>query len=105
MKVLFICNQNQNRSKTAEELFQSEFETQSAGLFNERPVNESQLNWADIIVVMEEHQRSEIAKRFPQSYLKKRIISLDVPDYYSYQQKELVDVLKMKTKKLLKPFI
>ena len=55
MKVLFICNQNQNRSKTAEELFKNKFLTKSAGLFNEQPVTEKQLSWADTIVVMEEH--------------------------------------------------
>ncbi len=35
MKVLFICNQNENRSKTAEELFKGKFETTSAGLYKE----------------------------------------------------------------------
>jgi len=96
MKVLFICNQNQNRSKTAEELFKNKFETKSAGLYNEKPVTESQISWADIVVVMEEHQRSEIAKRFPKCYLKKKIISLDVPDHYGYQQRELINILKEK---------
>ena len=65
MKVLFICNQNQNRSKTAEELFKNKFKTKSAGLYNEKPVTEKQIGWADVIVVMEDSQRSEIAKRFP----------------------------------------
>ena len=31
MKVLFICNQNQNRSKTAENMFKGKFETKSEG--------------------------------------------------------------------------
>ena len=31
MKVLFICNQNENRSKTAEELFKNRYKTKSAG--------------------------------------------------------------------------
>ena len=79
MKVLFICNQNENRSKTAEELFKDRFETKSAGLYNKKPVTKSQLEWADVIIVMEDLQRKELAKRFPDLYLGKRIISLDVP--------------------------
>jgi len=105
MKVLFVCNQNIHRSRTAEELFSHSFETKSAGLFNERPVTEKKIKWADIIVVMEDFQRGEIAKRFPREYLKKRIISLDIPDIYHYNQPELVKILKVNMKKLVKPLV
>jgi predicted protein tyrosine phosphatase len=105
MKVLFICNQNQNRSKTAEELFQGTFTTRSAGLYNEHPVMEGQLEWADIIVVMEDVQRQELAKRFPKQYLQKRIISLDVPDVFRYNQPELVELLKSKVEETLLPLL
>ena len=94
MKALFICNQNKHRSKTAEEYFSNSFETKSAGLYNTNPVTSEQLSWADIIFVMEEAQRDEIAKRFPQEYMKKRILVLDVPDVYNYQQPQLVHVLQ-----------
>jgi predicted protein tyrosine phosphatase len=96
MKVLFICNQNQHRSLTAERLFKNRFETHSAGLYNEDPVTEKQISDADMIIVMEESQRSELAKRFPEQYLRKRIISLDIPDIYAYNQPELVEILKSK---------
>lgn len=101
MKVLFICNQNENRSKTAEEFFSGQFETKSAGLYNEKPVNVQQLKWADIVLVMEEVQRKELAKRFPKQYLKKQILSLDIPDVYFYNQPELIEVLKEKMSKLI----
>jgi len=100
MKVLFICNQNQNRSKTAEELFKNEFSTKSAGLYNEKPVTEKELSWADTIVVMEEHQRGEIAKRFPNQYVQKRILSMEIPDLYHYNQPSLKKILKEKIKGL-----
>jgi len=96
VKVLFVCNQNLNRSKTAEQVFKQRFETKSAGLYNEKPVTERELSWADVIVVMEDAQRTEIAKRFPKAYLKKRIISLGIPDIYHFKQPELVDLLKSK---------
>ncbi|MBI3037055.1 phosphotyrosine protein phosphatase [Candidatus Woesearchaeota archaeon] len=101
MKLLFICNQNQNRSKTAEELFSDRFETKSAGLYNEKPVTEKQLNWADVVIVMGEEQRHELSKRFPKLYMRKRILSLDIPDVYHYNQPELIELLKNKVNELL----
>jgi predicted protein tyrosine phosphatase len=100
MKVLFVCNQHENRSKTAEKIFSSKFETKSAGLYNENPLTKKQICWADLIVVMEDSQRTEIAKRFPNEYLKKKIISLNVEDIYQYNQPELIKELKSKIKAL-----
>ena len=100
MKVLFICNQNENRSKTAEKVFKERFKTKSAGLHNTRPVTKKQLSWADVIIVMEDIQRGEIAKRFPELYMQKRILSLDIPDVYHYNQPELIEVLKSKVNSL-----
>jgi predicted protein tyrosine phosphatase len=94
MNILFVCNQNLNRSKTAEEIFKDKFSARSAGLYNESSVTEEELSWADIILVMEEDQRAEIAKRFPEIYLQKRILSLDIPDIYHYNQPELIELLK-----------
>ena len=101
MKTLFICNQNQHRSKTAEEIFKNRFETKSAGLYTEKPVTERQLSWADTVVVMEDIQRSELAKRFPKEYMKKRIISLDIPDIYNHNDPKLIAELKTKVSELL----
>ncbi len=96
MNVLFICNQNKHRSKTAEGLFKGLFKTASAGLFNEKPLTRQQLQWADVVFVMEESQRKEIAQRFPGEYLQKKIISLDIPDIYYYNQPQLIELLKKK---------
>ncbi len=101
MNVLFICNQNLNRSKTAERIFKGRFRTKSAGLYNEKPVNEKQLSWADVVVVMEDEQRSELARRFPEQYIQKRILSLGIPDAYRYGQPELVSALTSKINELL----
>jgi predicted protein tyrosine phosphatase len=101
MKVLFICNQNQNRSKTAEKLFWKRFETRSAGLYNNRPVMKKQLSWADTVMVMEETHRKEIANRFPSLYMQKRILSLDIPDIYHYNQPKSIAKLKAKIDRLI----
>ena len=94
MNALFICNQNQNRSKLAEEIFKEKFSTKSAGLFNQKPLTEKELDWAEVVFVMEDFQRSEIAKRFPKLYMQKRILSLDVPDEYNYKDTSLAKILK-----------
>ncbi len=76
MKLLFVCHQNVNRSKTAERIFKEKYETRSAGAFvfntnSERnPLKKEDLEWADLIVVMEEPLRKEISLRFPDIYLK-----------------------------------
>ena len=101
MKILFICNQNQNRSKTAQEIFSNKFETKSAGLYNNKPVTKKQLEWADIIIVMEDSQRTEISKRFPEQYIKKQILSLNIPDIYLYNDQNLINLLKSKVNELL----
>ena len=100
MNVLFICNQNKNRSKTAERLFQDKFQTKSAGLYTSHPVTKKQLQWADAVVVMEDAQRSEISRRFPDAYMQKRILSLDIPDIYQYNDPELISALKSRMKEL-----
>src|SRR3989344_8689718 len=100
MKVLFICNQNGNRSKTAEEIFKDKFETKSAGLYNANPVTKKEFLWADAIVVMGDGHRSEIADRFPYIYVEKRILSLDIHDVYHYNQPSLVKSLKTKINSL-----
>jgi|SRR3989344_6614575 len=105
MKILFICNQNKNRSKTAEKIFKGKFETRSAGLFNDKPVTEKLIAWADLIIVMEEANRDEIAERFPRQYMLKHIISLNIPDIYHYDQPELIDILKTKMEELFHPLI
>jgi len=100
MKVLFVCNQNENRSKTAEKLFKDRYESKSAGLYNEKPISKKEISWADVVIVMEDNQRSELAKRFPKQYMQKKILSLDIPDVYNYNQPELVRVLKSKVDEL-----
>ena len=100
MNILFICNQNMYRSKTAEDLFKGILSVKSAGLYN-NIVTAGQLDWADLVLVMEEEQRKELSKRFPAQYLKKRILSLDIPDIYSYNQPELIAILNAKVEAIL----
>lgn len=97
-KMLFICNQGMHRSKTASEIFGGDY----AGLYSENnPLTSEKITKADIVFVMEEDQRKEIAKRFPKEYLTKKILNLDIADMYSYGSEKLKNKLKsaMKTMK------
>ena len=98
--MLFICNQHQHRSVTAEQLFKKNHNTQSAGIYND-PVTEKQLAWADLIIVMEETQREELGKRFPKYYLTKNIINLNIPDLYNRNNPQLKLLLQERMQPLL----
>lgn len=101
MNVLFVCNLGQNRSKTAEYIFKHRFKTKSAGLYNNKSVTKQQLLWADTIVVMENVHRREIATRFPDIYMQKRILVLNIHDIYRCGQPELISILQAKVSDLL----
>ncbi|NQV91887.1 hypothetical protein HQ489_05425, partial [Candidatus Woesearchaeota archaeon] len=87
---LFVCNQGENRSKTAVTLFGG----RCVGIYTN--LTKEDLDWADIVYVFEEDQRTEIGKRFPEEYLQKKILNLDIPDIYSYMNPKLVLELKKK---------
>ncbi len=105
MKVLFVCNQGMHRSRTAAEMFKGRLETKFAGLFSESPVTEQQMQWADTIVVMEDFQREELRERFPRAFMLKRVLTLGIPDRYSYGQPELVRLIDEKMEELLQPLV
>jgi predicted protein tyrosine phosphatase len=93
---LFICNQNKNRSVTAEELTPG---SKSAGLYSEKnPVTEELVKWADNIVVFSQKQVEEVKKRFPTLCFERRIFNLDIVDIYNYTDERLVKEVKEKLK-------
>src|SRR5438034_1405728 len=99
-KLLFVCSQNRLRSPTAEAVFfhWPGVEAMSAGLNGDAitPVSTDLLEWADIVVVMEEKHKNKLSKRFS-SFLKgKRVVVLSIPDEYDYMQPELIQILKAK---------
>lgn len=98
MKVLFICNQGIQRSPTAAELWKemNNDETDYAGIYREDMDTEKKIEWADLIVVMEDHQRKFIADHYPKLYIQKKILCLDIPDIYFYMDRKLVAILKKK---------
>ena len=100
INALFICSQNKLRSPTAESVFAvwPQVETDSAGLNNdaEQQLSAEQLEWADVIFVMEKAHRAKLSKRFKRHLNDKRVVCLDIPDDYDFMQPELVKLLEAK---------
>jgi predicted protein tyrosine phosphatase len=93
MRILCVCNQGRHRSRTAAELLSAKHETCYRGIYGNL-VSKEDIAWADLVLVMEDAQRKEIARLFPTEYLRKRILNLNVPDIYSYGQPELIATLQ-----------
>ncbi len=100
LKLLFVCTVNRMRSATAHKIYEIDdrFEVKSAGTDKSANIvlTEELLNWADSIVVMENHHRNHIRKHFPHIYKNKRIVCLYIPDDYDYMETELIVILKNK---------
>ncbi len=97
MNVLFVCSKNQWRSPTAEKIFAEDYgiRTRSAGTSSSarHRINQRDLAWADIIMVMEERHKTIIKQQFhPHDY--KKIVVLDIADDFQLMDAELIALLQ-----------
>lgn len=84
---------------TAEQVFGGRgFETDSAGLAPDADcqLSAEQLEWADLVFVMEKQHRTRLQQRFATQLRGTKIVCLDVPDRYEFMQPELVTLLEKK---------
>ena len=104
-RLLFICSQNRLRSPTAEQIFATypNVETASAGTDNDADVSVTPelIEWADIIFVMEKTHRNKISKKFRPYLNGKRLICLDIPDDFEFMDPALVALLRAKIPRFL----
>ena len=100
MKLLFICSANQMRSPTAEAVFSKdeEIEAASAGINPDAqtPVSADLVEWADVVVAMEQVHKDHLQEQFGYLLRRKRLAVLDIPDRYAYMDPELVRLLREK---------
>lgn len=103
--VLFVCSANRLRSPTAEQVFSTwpGIETDSAGISNDAdvPLSTEQVEWADIIFVMEKTHRNKLNRKFRSSLNGKRVICLDIPDDYELMDPVLVRMLETRAGRFL----
>ena len=97
MKILFICNQGENRSRTAAEVWKNLHplhQVKYAGFYNR--FNTRLLDWADKIIVFERHHEDELKSFDYKHWGKSYNISID--DMYTYNSASLINILKKKLK-------
>jgi len=96
--LLFICSRNQWRSPTAEKIYSKDprVNVRSAGTSPraKRTVNAKDLQWTDLIFVMEYKHKDKLKAEYNRVLQYKKIIVLDIPDDYLYMDEELVEILE-----------
>jgi len=94
--ILIVCGRNKKRSRTAEYIFKNDnrFSIHSAGLSSksDRKVSENDLNWADLVFVMETEQRAKIWGLYRHLELPP-IEVLNIPDEYEFMNEDLIEML------------
>ncbi len=83
-----MCGRNKWRSPTAESIYKKDnrIEVRSVGLSpkSNRKLSNSDIEWADLILVMEQGYKSHILGRFRDLDLPP-IENLDIPDEFKYK--------------------
>ena len=108
-KILFVCSANIDRSKTAEDFYAEQFSEiafHSAGtnhtICKEKGTNPSaqeDVDWADLILVMETKHRDWIYKNLEAKG--SQIEVLNIEDIYTYYSIKLIETLQQKCSKYL----
>ena len=100
MRALFLCSRNKLRSPTAEFIFADHpgVETDSAGLAKDAEVrlSDEQIEWADLIFVMESIHRSRLNQNYSRTLKGKKIVVLGIPDNYEFMDEDLIALLKQR---------
>lgn len=106
LRVLFVCSRNRWRSPTAERIFarMPELAVRSAGTSSSarRTVSPQDLQWADVVLVMESKHRARLVERFGRDL--PPIVVLEVPDDYRFMDPELVAFLEARVPDVLASF-
>ncbi len=98
LRVLFVCAMNKRRSVTAEHLYRNDarLQVRSAGLRADAPrrVSARDLEWAEIVFVMEKEHRALLRQQFGTIDLPP-IEVLDIPDEYECMDPQLQEMLRL----------
>ncbi|MDA3875073.1 MAG: protein tyrosine phosphatase [Kiritimatiellae bacterium] len=104
LRILFVCGRNQWRSPTAERMYARDprVEVRSAGVgaASRRQVSAGDMDWADLILVMEPEHKTRLQQRFRGRELPP-IYSLDIPDEYGFMDSELIGLIRDRTEMYL----
>jgi predicted protein tyrosine phosphatase len=105
LNVLFVCSRNQWRSPTAEYLYQNDghVKVRSAGVAKSarRLVTIRDIEWADVVMVMETRHLQQLRKRFGAAIGRDQCHILDIPDEYGFMDSELIELLRQSVEPIL----
>ena len=105
VNVLFVCSRNQWRSPTAERVFKGHpaLVARSAGtsLSARHHISHADIDWADVILVMEDKHRQRIVEEYTRLAEHTPIRVLDIPDEYKYTAPKLIDIPEQTVEPLL----
>ena len=106
MKALFLCGKARMRSPTAADIARNwGIEADFAGLSPDadEPLGPEHLNWADVIFVMEARQAKRLQSLFPTHLRGKQVVTLNIPDRFTYNDPALIALLTPKLRAILRP--
>ena len=108
LNVIFVCSRNQWRSPTAEHLYRNDGRVQvrSAGASKSarRLVTIRDIEWADLVMVMEAKHFQQLRKGFGDAIGRDCCIILDLPDEYEYWDSQLIALIQQSVEPLLNEF-
>lgn len=103
--MLFVCGMNKKRSLTAQKIYANDprVDVRSAGVSprSNTKLTETQIKWADLILVMEKKYKERIRAVFKNYSGLPKIESLEIPDEYEYMDDELIQIIKASTEPYL----
>ncbi|MCU0438912.1 MAG: protein-tyrosine-phosphatase [Raineya sp.] len=105
--LLVVCGKNKKRSRTAEFIYKNDdrFHIRSVGLSPKsiRKITEKDIEWADVILVMEREQSKHIKDIY--NYLEIPTIEvLNIPDEFEFMDEELITILNEKIELMIEKY-
>ena len=105
INLLFVCSMNQWRSPTGEALYRNvdgvSVRSARSSKSAKRRVSHKDINWADMILVMEQKHKSRLMSEYRQDLKYKTIHVLDIPDDYRFMDEDLIEIIQGKVDSLI----
>ena len=104
-KILFVCSLNKFRSLTAEKMYDrfDRYQVRSRGTEKGAriKITEGDVGWADIIFTMEKRHTNRLRKKFRESMMGKKVVTLFIEDIYEPMEPALIQVLSQKLRRYI----
>ena len=96
-RVLFVCGKARVRSPTAAQVFANweGIRTDFGGISTDADdvLSADQIDWADVIMVMERRHQTRLNDRFKRILAGKKVLVLDIRDRYTFMEAGLIEEL------------